>query len=81
MEAVRKILNIDVLQPIIDLPWKSSNMQVEVIIMPLNEVPRERLTTSGKSPKGCLKAYANSALREKELCAWENSIAEKYGAA
>jgi hypothetical protein len=51
MEAVRKILNIDVLQPIIDLPWKSSNMPVEVIIMPLSEAPRERSTASGKAPK------------------------------
>ena len=38
MEAVKRILNADVLTPIIDLPWKSNNMQVEVVIMPLHKM-------------------------------------------
>ena len=38
MEAVRTVVNANVITPIINLPWKSKNMQVEVIVMPLNEI-------------------------------------------
>ena len=78
MEAVRKIVDADVLSPAIDLPWKTKNMQVEVIVFPLNEVIKPRATT-GKNLKGCLKEYANPAFWEKETYAWENQIIEKYG--
>ena len=80
MEAVRTVVSANTLTPIIDLPWKSRDMQVEVIIVPLSEASRGR-TSTGKSPKGFLKAYANPALWESEQQAWKNSIAEKYGAA
>ena len=80
MEAIRKIVTADTLTPIVDLPWKSKNMQVEVIIVPLSEVSRGQ-TSTGKSPKGFLKTYANPALWESEQHAWKNSIAEKYGTA
>jgi len=43
MEAVRKVVSANVITPIIDLPWKSKNMQVEVIVMPLNETISCRL--------------------------------------
>ena len=78
MEAIRTVVNADVLTPIIDLPWRSKNMQVEVIVMPLEEVNDGR-TANFKKLKGCLKEYANPALWEKEQYAWENNIAEKYG--
>ena len=78
MEAVRTIVNADVLTPVIDLPWKTKNMQVEVIVFPLNEVIVPR-TVTGKNLKGCLKEYANPALKDKEAYAWENHIIEKYG--
>jgi hypothetical protein len=77
MEAVRTIVNANVLTPIIDLPWKSKDVQVEVIVMPINEITNHR-TDFGKSLKGCLKKYANPVLVEKESTAWENYIAEKY---
>jgi hypothetical protein len=80
MEAVRTVVSANTLIPIIDLPWKSRDMQVELIVMPLGEELRGR-TSSGKSPKGFLKAYANPALLESEQHAWKNSIAEKYGTA
>jgi len=34
MEAVRKIVSVDMLSPIVSLPWEK-DMQVEVIIMPI----------------------------------------------
>jgi len=75
MEAIRTIVSTDILSPVIDLPWTSKNTRLEVIVMPLAS-PANRRTVSGKSPKGCLKAYANPTLWEKEQYAWENNTAE-----
>jgi len=36
MEAIRKIVSVDKLSPIVNLPWKR-DLQVEVIILPLEE--------------------------------------------
>ena len=77
MEAVRTILNADVLAPVIDLPWQSNNRKVEVFIMPF----REKRTVRGKSMKGCLKEYANPALWDEERYAWGNHVTEKYAIA
>jgi len=38
MEVVRKIVSADVLTPIIDLPWPSNGLEVEVIVFPINKV-------------------------------------------
>ena len=38
MEVVRKIVSADMLMPIIDLPWVSKGLRVEVIVSPINEV-------------------------------------------
>ena len=38
MEAVRTVVSANMLTPIIDLPWKSRDMQVELIVMPLGEI-------------------------------------------
>ena len=78
MEAIRKIVSADTLIPIIDLPWTSKNLQVEIIVIPLIEEKLQK-KISGKKLKGCLKAYANPALWEKEPQAWETNIIEKYG--
>jgi len=79
MEVVRKIVSADMLKPIIDLPWNSKDIQVEVIVIPqIRERPRQQ-KVSVKSLKGCLKEYANPALWEKEEHAWADNIMEKYG--
>ena len=36
MEAVRKIVSVDALSPIVNLPWKK-DMHVEMIILPIEE--------------------------------------------
>jgi hypothetical protein len=77
MEAIRTIVNANLLTQIIDLPWPTKDMQVEVIVIPLIENANHR-TVSHKNLKGCLKKYANPALLEKEASAWENHIVEKY---
>ncbi len=78
MEAVRKIINANLLAPIINLPWTAEDMQVEVIVMPVNDTA-ESAHRSGASLKGCLKAYADRTLAEKEKHAWEDYVAAKYG--
>jgi hypothetical protein len=36
MDTIRKIVNVDMLSPIVNLPWKK-DMQVEVVILPIEE--------------------------------------------
>ena len=79
MEAVREIVSADILSPIINLPWKSKGLQVEVIVMPYVRETFQRRKVSIESLEGCLKEYANPALWEKEKHAWEDHVAEKYG--
>ena len=79
MEIVRKIVSSDVLLPIIDLPWASKDLQVEVIVIPHVKKITQRSKISAESIEGCLQAYANPALWEKEQHAWEDNIMEKYG--
>jgi hypothetical protein len=66
MEAIRRIVPASALLPLFDLPWKSKDMMVEMIIMPKDETIVEPRTSTAKSLKGSLKAYANPALVEKE---------------
>ena len=77
MEAVREIVNAELIKPVIDLPWASKNMQVEVIVFPFAEQVTHD-TGNVKRLKGCLKQYANPSLHEMEKYAWENHIVEKY---
>ena len=79
MEVVRKTISADMLTPIIDLPWASEGLQVEVIVMPKIKETSQRQEVTVDSLEGCLKEYANPALWEKEQTAWEESVMEKYG--
>ena len=80
MEAVRKIVDADILAPVMDLPWKTKNMQVEVIVFPFIEEMKPR-DAMDKNLKGCLKEYANSDIWEKEASIWKNHAIEKYATA
>ena len=77
MEAVRKIVDADIIAPFMDLPWKTKNMQVEIIVFPFTETMKPRAATD-KNLKGCLKEYANTDIWEKENSIWENHAIEKY---
>lgn len=79
MEVVRKIVSSDMLLPIIDLPWASKDIQVEVIIIPHVEKTVHQHEVSLENLEGCLQTYANPALWGKEQYAWKDSIIEKYG--
>ena len=70
MEVVRTVINADMLLPIIDLPWKSKGLQVEVIVIPQIKEASQRREVSADSLEGCLQRYANPALWEREQYAW-----------
>ena len=40
MDVVRKIVSADMLTPIIDLPWMSRSLQVEVAVSPVYDAER-----------------------------------------
>jgi hypothetical protein len=65
MEAIRTIVNANLLNSVIDLPWKQRDMQVEVIVFPAKEDAKNR-QPAGKSLRGSLNRYANPALQYKE---------------
>ncbi|MCL2305053.1 MAG: hypothetical protein FWC43_06880 [Planctomycetaceae bacterium] len=72
-------MNSAQLMPIIDLPVALHNREVEVIVLPQLEEPKDRKPHSErKSMMGCLSEYANPALRELEKGAWEQAAVEKY---
>ena len=79
MDAVRTTVSADMLVPIINLPWASKNLQVEVIVIPLDKKTSRRSAVSVENIEGCLQSYANPALWGKEQYAWEDNIIEKYG--
>ena len=78
MEAIRTIVNAEVLASIIDLPWATRDLQVELIVIPRATETTRQPEISVESLAGCLKAYANPALWEKEQYAWEENIIEKF---
>ena len=79
MEAIREIVSAEMLSPIINLPWKVKDLQVEVIVMPYIKETFQQRKVSIESLEGCLKEYANPILREKEKQAWADHVVEKYG--
>jgi uncharacterized protein YktA (UPF0223 family) len=79
MEAVRKTVSADMLLPVMDLPWATKGMQVEVIVIPQVIEKSYREEVSLESLEGCLRSYANPALWKKEQYAWEDNIIDKYG--
>ena len=82
MEAIRLTLNSTRFAPIIDLPMTLRDQEVEIIVLPSQEMSYTDKSDVEKSSvasiKGILKKYANPALRELEKGAWERAIVEKY---
>ncbi|MCL2328747.1 MAG: hypothetical protein FWC39_09605 [Bacteroidetes bacterium] len=80
MQAVRQIMNMSDVSPFINLPWQNNgDMWVEVLVFPFQSKEEKVQSTTPKSMKGALKAYANPALIEQEKFAWEMNVKEKYG--
>ena len=90
MEFVRQIVDSNNLEPFINLPPSFHDVQVEVIVLPV-EIKNTNLTASSSFPSqdtfikpvkhsafGRLKAYANRSLIQYEEGAWEKAAAEKY---
>jgi hypothetical protein len=89
MEFVRQIVNGNTLKPILTLPPSFYDVQVEIIVLPVDN--KQLLTASSLSADpnvstnpvkhsafGRLNAYANPSLIPEEKGAWEKEAAEKY---
>jgi len=85
MEFVRQIIDSNVLEPILTLPASFHDSQVEVIVLPVDNLRVGFSAPIGVSTKpvkhsafGRLKAYANPALMPEEDGAWEKAASEKH---
>jgi hypothetical protein len=76
MEVVRKIIDSDTIDWIIDLPVSFKHKKVEVLVLPVGDV--QSGSKSKGSAFGALKSYGNPSLIKKESSAWTVSIGEKY---
>ncbi|MCK8824320.1 hypothetical protein [Fuchsiella alkaliacetigena] len=74
MNFIRKIIDSDSLDSIVDLPPELKNRRVEVIVLPVEEDNSQ----ANKSLRGILNKYADSELRKKEKGAWQMRVAENY---
>jgi hypothetical protein len=80
MEFVRQIVNGNALKPVITLPPSFHNVQVEVIVLPVeNRKSGPDISTKPvrHSAFGRLKAHANPSLISEEKGAWEKAAAIK----
>ena len=64
MEAVRKIVSADALSTVIDLPWYSKDLQVEVIVFPMNKVTLSNVEKNDLSFGG----WADMDKTTEEIC-------------
>ena len=88
MEFVRQVVNSDSLTSVLNLPPSFRDVQVEVIVLPVNDktlaaAPLSSGSNGVRKPVkhsafGRLKAYANPSLIPEEKGAWERATAEKY---
>jgi hypothetical protein len=86
MEFVRQVVNSNSLTSVLNLPPSFYDVQVEVIVLPVNDKTlTDPCSGSGDVIKpvkhsafGRLKAYANPSLIPEEKGAWEKATAEKY---
>jgi hypothetical protein len=88
MEFVRQIVNSNSLTSVLNLPPSFHDVQVEVIVLPVNDKTLTSASSPSNSDKllkpvkhsafGRLKAYANPSLIPEEKGAWERATAEKH---
>ena len=82
MEFVRQIVNSNTLEQSLNLPTSFRNIQVEVIVFPVENAQTAVYDTPTKpvthSAFGRLNAYANPSLIPREETAWEEAAAEKH---
>jgi hypothetical protein len=88
MEFVRQVVNGNSLTSVLNLPPSFHDVEVEVIVLPVNDKTlKDSSLSSGSddvikpikhSAFGRLKNYANPSLIPEEKGAWERATAEKY---
>ena len=83
MEFVRQIVDSNSLRPVLILPESFHDIQVEVIVLPLDKQDVGDSVSSSTKPVnhssyGQLKAFANPSLIPEEKGAWEKAAVEKH---
>ena len=90
MEVVRQIINSSALKSVLSLPRSFQDIQVEVIVLPVDSGKTGQVDSSPlfgtddsmepvkHSSFGRLSAYANPSIIPEEEGAWEKAAAEKY---
>ncbi|RAK08440.1 hypothetical protein C8C77_11259 [Halanaerobium saccharolyticum] len=78
MEYIRKIIDSDILEKIINIPEELKHKKVEIIILPASNANDEDGIKKKKSLLGVFEEDANPYLIEKENKAWRNAVSEKY---
>lgn len=78
MEYIRKIIDSEILETIINIPDELKHKRVEIIILPIeNEVETDEKSQKEKKLFGIFEEYANPYLINKEENAWRNAVSEK----
>jgi len=68
MEAIRKIINAEMITPIIDLPWTTKGLQVEVIVFPVNQVTSPNVVKKTSDDDLSFGGWADMDKTTEEIC-------------
>jgi hypothetical protein len=76
MDYLRQTIDSDKLAGVFDLPDALLGREVEVIILPVQEIYAS--SAKRESAFGCLRRFANPSLAADERSAWEQAAKGKY---
>ena len=68
MEAIRKIVNADVIKPIIDLPWATKGLQVEIIVFPASQDTPSIVEMKTSDVDASFGSWADMNKTTEEIC-------------
>ena len=68
MEAIRKIVNADMLMPVFDLPWATKDLQVEVIVFPVNQITSSNVEKKASDIDLSFGGWADMDKTTEEIC-------------
>ena len=74
----QKVVNSDVLAPIMDLPSALRHQKVQVLVFPNPKRPNKKGHVSLARLQGGLNRYADPSLRKLEKKAWALAVKEKH---
>ena len=79
LSFVRKVTNSNELANIINIPDELKNKQVEIIVLPYENMEKyDSKKRTGKSMRGVLADYQNEKLQVEEKGAWSKAAVNKH---